>query len=89
MEEKPLYEHDCETCVYLGRSRLKDSEIPVDLYIHVRGLQETDLLVRYSSQGPDYISNSLGTFLRFPTGIYQEVYLEILKRAIERNVSIK
>ena len=50
---EPKYQHDCPTCVFLGR----DEETDTDLYIHMKaqGTLPT-LIARSSDNGPDYES---------------------------------
>jgi len=48
---KPLYEHDCEKCVYLGEINKSDA------YYCVGGLgYGTTYILRYNSDGPAYAS---------------------------------
>ena len=49
MTTPPLYEHDCDDCVFLGSFQ------NADLYYH-EGRIETTVIARYSSDGPDYSS---------------------------------
>lgn len=46
---KPAFEHDCETCVFLGHH---DGH---DLYYHPSMTMDT-LIARYGDDGPDYRS---------------------------------
>lgn len=45
---KPLYEHDCPVCIFLGTFRAHD------LYLCVN--EPVTVLARWSSDGPDYLS---------------------------------
>ena len=49
---KPRYDHDCDTCVFLGP--FEDH----DLYVcsHANKIIDT-VIGRYGSDGPDYVSN--------------------------------
>lgn len=59
---KPLYEHDCATCTYLGtfsgwHVKEKESVVIYDLYHHDRGdLQPPILSARYGSSGHECIT---------------------------------
>ena len=45
---KPLYEHDCDCCIFLGSHKEND------LYYH-KGERPT-VIARYSNYAPDYVS---------------------------------
>ena len=47
---KPLYKHDCNNCTFLGTFNNED------LYFCKQGGHIPTLIVRYSSDGPDYSS---------------------------------
>ena len=47
---KPLYEHDCDLCVFLGSYKEHD------LYYHQYKDRPLTVVARYSNYGPDYIS---------------------------------
>jgi hypothetical protein len=66
--ENPLFEHDCDRCVFLGN--YEDG----DLYYH-SGQLET-VIYRYGSDGPDYVSGIGGIFASKELG-------EAHKRAVE------
>lgn len=65
---KPIHEHDCTACAFLGNVFVKhvvyksDDEyvertIPADLWKSCQyELPETHFILRYSSDGPDYSS---------------------------------
>ncbi len=62
---KPLFIHDCDGCVFLGRYQYRaetfDRKIGLrdyDLYICVSGLGQIDvsLIARYGSEGSEYAS---------------------------------
>ena len=56
MNEIPVYEHDCDHCIYLGSDHPRGGERQVnavDLYYHDTPSGPT-LIRRYSSDGPDY-----------------------------------
>lgn len=55
----PLYQHDCDTCQYLGRMTVHGDDC--DLYVHVaegryegRGWREVTAVARYGSGVPEY-----------------------------------
>ena len=48
MTDKPLYQHDCERCRFLGSYRAHD------LYFCKK--ERPEVLARYGNDGPDYIS---------------------------------
>ena len=50
---KPQYKHDCSECVYLGNYK------NYDLYVHEHEYL-TELIARYSSDGPDYSAEDVG-----------------------------
>lgn len=50
---KPLYEHDCDNCVYRGTIKERD------VYTCNSKLFGMTVIVRYSSDGPDYSSSTI------------------------------
>jgi hypothetical protein len=66
----PVFEHDCDCCTYLGtvsirnRGRKKIEYMDVDLWIHLKtfGSLAPSVIARWSSDGPDYMSGTMGTF---------------------------
>lgn len=55
MMGSPIYKHDCEgACVYLGTTRGRGDEW-FDWYVHPHESHD-DILGRYGSDGPDYLS---------------------------------
>jgi hypothetical protein len=65
---QPLFEHDCDTCIFLGIYNNHD------LYYHP-GILST-IIARFSSDGPDYISGIV--FAR-----HNEILAEAKWRAIK------
>ena len=53
--DAPAFQHDCNTCVFLGR--YDDDGRMADLYAHICGSMPT-VIARYSSEGSDYASGS-------------------------------
>lgn len=53
--ERPLYQHDCDCCHFLGR--FQGERGPADLYAHTAGHMPT-VIARYGSDGPDYSSGA-------------------------------
>lgn len=51
---KPLFQHDCGHCHYLGTYRDEAGRMS-DLWVHLTGALPT-VIARYSSEGPDYTS---------------------------------
>jgi hypothetical protein len=51
---KPVFEHDCKACVYLGT--IKDKRDLYDLYYCPADLLGPTVIARWSSNGPDYMS---------------------------------
>ena len=49
----PQHEHDCSVCEFVGRLGT------CDFYVHPGDFGMISLVVRYSSDGPDYVSNSI------------------------------
>jgi hypothetical protein len=61
--DKPLYEHDCKNCKYLGRYTVSQyywdmtgGVKEVDLYFCTQGGFLNTVIARFSNDGPDYIS---------------------------------
>lgn len=52
-ENKPIYQHDCDCCTFLGNAQDEYGEY--DLYHHFNGDNST-IIARYSSEGSNYIS---------------------------------
>jgi hypothetical protein len=48
MMDKPIFQHDCETCTFLGSFQGSD------LYCHESDLPT--IIARYGDDGPEYIS---------------------------------
>ena len=57
MRTEPLYEHDCDACVFVGGSNLEGTEYD---YYYCPRCDEGTVIARYSSDGPDYYSTSIG-----------------------------
>jgi hypothetical protein len=70
MTDKPCYDHDCTTCVFLGHYGA------ADLYVHPSG--HKTVIARYSSKGSDYASGL------FATGLLD--LNEAKRRAVERGI---
>jgi hypothetical protein len=55
----PMWQHDCDGCIFLGRVRgIGFTTPPVDLYCHEYS-GKASVLARYSSEGSDYSSTEL------------------------------
>ena len=70
---KPLYEHDCEQCMFLGTFELKD------LYVCPTNRSDkiiSTVIARCSSEGSDYSSG-----LHF--AVYHEVFKSSNSRALQ------
>ena len=78
----PVYEHDCEACVFLGRFHLRRSNEAAVVYdLYYCGTHEDGTVIgRYSDDGPDYCSGMAFA----EQGI--EPYAEARKRAIARGL---
>lgn len=62
----PMWEHDCDCCVYLGTFN------NADLYFCPRGIPT--VISRFSSDGPDYCSGELiGRGSAFPEATHREL----------------
>lgn len=55
---KPLYKHDCNKCIFLGSVFDVLNKVDADLYCCPMEVSGPSILVRYSSDGPDYWSNN-------------------------------
>lgn len=56
--EKPKWEHDCDSCVFLGNTI--GGHHTVDLYYHASTEHDyVSVIARYSDDGPDYSSTDL------------------------------
>ena len=77
MYEIPHFQHDCDSCTFLGRHLSHKSSMPLDLYACTRnnGIIDT-VIARYSSNGPDYSSGLIFAI----RGIIPEL-VEALERA--------
>lgn len=53
MTDKPLFEHDCDHCVFLGS--FEANNVKSDLYYH--DCSDPTVIARYSSEGSDYSSS--------------------------------
>lgn len=71
----PRYEHDCDSCVYLGQFEQYDL-----YYCH----HEPTIVCRFSSEGPDYYSG-----LTFAVTSKREKYKVVLIRALRKSPEIK
>lgn len=81
---KPAHEHDCTQCTYLGTTGPTACSGPginaVDHYIHVAAnFRESSVIQRFGSNGPDYLSLSLGITLSLLPERYAET-IELLRR---------
>lgn len=55
---KPKFAHDCDKCKYQGSATYEDRD--VDLYLCGDGVEiQRSLIIRFSSEGPDYMSSML------------------------------
>ncbi len=79
-EEKPLYEHDCSRCVYLGRHQYDNENF--DLYACDKEFEPT-LIARLSSEGRGYNSG-----LHFATQHYSLIAKHPLAEALRRAVRL-
>lgn len=77
ISDLPLYEHDCNNCVFLGKYT-EDNHV-YDLYFCNN--EPTTVIARYSNIGSDYISG-----LAFAKPSVNSILYEAKKRAIERNL---
>jgi len=73
MQEKPLYQHHCEVCVFLGHYRAHD------LYFCPQYELRPTILARYGNDGPEYISG-------IPFAEYDPIMRAALERARERGL---
>lgn len=76
---KPLYEHDCDSCDYLGvyeHTYEGEETVTYDLYT-CRGRFPT-VIARYSSHGPDYMSGLV--FSRDPNSPLYEARIRAEER---------
>jgi len=80
VKEKPVYEHDCDECWYLGSyEKWQDGKtVLYDLYAHWDEGQKT-VIARYGSDGPDYLSG-------LPFASHEEVLRVAVERAIQYGV---
>lgn len=90
---KPNYIHDCNACIFLGKSNkfdfyvcLNDNKYPVDIETNYFNIS---ILARYSDEGPDYTSGIL--FAKKTCGIndYDDPLVRCLSLAIEQGYIIK
>lgn len=73
--ETPMFEHDCESCIFLGGGSVNGSpEVWYDYYYCERGGRPT-VIARYGNDGPDYLS-----------GIYRIIIEPALAEAYHRAV---
>jgi hypothetical protein len=78
--DTPLYEHDCEGCVYLGRFD-DDTYHERELDLYFCGSQwGSTVVARYSDSGPDYHSG-----LEFVGKI--PALTEAWQRAVDRHIA--
>jgi hypothetical protein len=54
--EKPRFDHDCGTCIYLGETTVDGTTF--DLYFCMKGPGKT-LIARYGNAGHEYLSGLL------------------------------
>ena len=79
--DKPLFEHDCEGCIFLGSYQCKRFG-PVDLYFcGKKSGNNNTVIARYSSEGPDYGSGMIFALLE------KQPYKEALDRAVARGLT--
>ena len=50
MKKRPLYEHDCKDCIFLGTFE------NADLYFCTQGNTIKTIIARFGNEGPSYIS---------------------------------
>ena len=81
--EQPMYEHDCDACIFLGRAdgaAMGWSVAEVDLYFCANSMFGPQYVMRYGDDGPEYCSGNVENDLTWPRS--QEVY----RRALERGL---
>lgn len=89
MTEKPLYQHDCTDCQYLGRylkpmeSIHDDPDAVYDLYYCPKTSGSGSVLARYGNDGPDYLSMDVRVLVSALMGDYSTLK-EALIRQIEK-----
>lgn len=77
MDKKPRHTHDCEKCIFLGRSDDSKEGAQIDVYWCVSpSMRSLDSVIgRFGSDGPDYFSSHPPEAMSDPSG-----YLDIAKR---------
>jgi len=81
--EEPQFEHDCESCIFLGRydwNKFAKNK-SYDLYIHLNKDGLNSFIAREGSNGPDYISSPYGW--RSPTDYPTRIAYD---RAVEQKL---
>lgn len=73
MKIRPVFQHDCNACVFVGRSPI-ESTLDSDLYVHQYGNEDVSLISRYGSRGWDYGSLPMVGSAWRGFGEYREVY---------------
>jgi hypothetical protein len=80
--ETPLYQHDCETCTFLGRYQAPNAQI-TDLYFCA---SEPTVIARWSSDGPDYTSGLAFGIYHSLKGDRDHALAQAFTRACERGL---
>jgi len=75
-ESKPLFEHDCDRCIFLGSHTIEETQ--ADLYWHDK---DPTVIARYSSEPSDYSSG-----ICFAFGEHSPFLKEAYIRAKEKNL---
>jgi hypothetical protein len=63
---KPKYQHDCESCKYLGTSKANILNVESECDFYICGNEELrTLIARYGDDGPEYSSTPLFACVTF------------------------
>lgn len=87
---KPVYQHDCERCIFLGNMPYSGRWVPegvisVDLYVCLQSINGATFIARFGDEGSEYMSG-FSTYWLFDRQYDDYPLIEAMKRAFEHEI---
>ena len=87
---KPVYQHDCERCIFLGNMSYSGRWVPegiisVDLYVCLQRINGATFIARFGDEGSEYMSG-FSTYWLFNREYDDYPLLEAMRRAFEHEI---
>jgi hypothetical protein len=79
MNKQPQYQHDCKSCIFLGRHHR------YDLYYHPGETVSETVIARFGNAGPDYMSGLCFATVNGSEPLYQAKLMAIKQGHLKSN----